>query len=144
MNAHTGFWTFAIMNMFAAFVVAAFGVRAARRKDVDLHKKLMMTSAALVVLFVLTYAGKLVFIGRENLDVWSDGEIIVLRVHELFVFTFLASGIRAYLLSRKFSSDPANRERHRLAGRISVISFALALVTAGFVYRSILEYGLPN
>ena len=27
----------------------------------------MMTSAALVVLFVLAYAGKLVFIGRENL-----------------------------------------------------------------------------
>ncbi len=144
MNAHTGFWTFAIANMFAAFVAAAFGVRAVRRKDVDLHKKLMMTSAALVVLFVLAYAGKLVFIGRENLDVWTDGAVIVLRVHELFVFVFLASGVRAYLLSRKFAADPVNRQRHRLAGRISVISFALALATAGFVYRSILEYGMPN
>ncbi|MCW5830585.1 MAG: DUF420 domain-containing protein [Deltaproteobacteria bacterium] len=141
MSAHTGFWTFAFLNMIAAFIVAAAGVLSVRRRNVELHRKLMLVSAALVGLFVVSYAGKLAFLGREDLGAWPDLSVVVLRVHEAFVFTFLVSGIRAYVLSRRVAASPDVKPAHRLAGRVSMASFALALVTAAIVYRSILSYG---
>ncbi len=143
MDPRTGFWTFALVNMAAAFLTAVAGVMAIRRGDKARHRRLMLASAGLVGLFIVAYAGKLLVLGKEDLSIWSSGQVIVLRVHEGFVLLFLVAGTAAYALTRRFSGDSPEvtrlaRDRHQIAGRTAMIGFSLALITAALVYRAIL------
>ncbi len=140
-DARTAFWTFAILNMAAAFTAAAIGIRHIRAGRIAQHRTLMRTSAVLVGLFVAAYGVKIFTLGRENLSAWSFAEVAILRIHEAFIFTFLVAGGRAfYLANQAAGAGPGSgiRTSHRLAGRIAMIAFSLALLTAGLVYRTIL------
>jgi len=140
-DARTAFWTFAIINMTSAFATAVIGVSYVRSKQIEKHRRMMRISAALVGLFVAAYGVKIFTLGRENLSAWTTLEVVVLRVHEAFIFTFLVAGGRALYLARQAPAAPPDspvRTRHRLAGRIAMIAFSMALVTAALVYRTIL------
>jgi hypothetical protein len=106
----------------------------------------MLTAAALVALFLLSYLLKLALIGREDLASWDTSSIWMLRIHELCVFTMLAAGItagtRALRLRRTRNATrdpqdppaPASLVRwHRGAGKTAVCAAALALGFAGLV-----------
>ncbi len=142
MDARTLFWTLALANMAAAFALAVVGIYYARSKQIEKHRRMMRWTAGLVGLFVAAYLVKVLTLGRENISAWEFSSLAILRIHEGFVFLFLVAGIRAFYLSRKIVSTPETdplRKRHRLAGRITMTCFALALLTAALTYRAILH-----
>ncbi len=131
--------------MAAAFTLAVAGVYYIRAKQIEKHRRMMRYAAGLVGLFVAAYLIKVLTLGREDISTWDFSSLLILRIHEGFVFLFLITGVRALHLSRKIAStletDPL-RKRHRLAGRLAMTFFALALLTAALTYRAILlEYG---
>jgi hypothetical protein len=146
MDPRLAYWTLALLDLAAVFAFAAAGVAALRRGDVPRHRRRMLTAAALVALFLLSYLLKLALIGREDLASWDTSSIWMLRIHELCVFTMLAAGItagtRALRLRRTRNATrdpqdppaPASLVRwHRGAGKTAVCAAALALGFAGLV-----------
>jgi uncharacterized membrane protein len=154
MDPRLVYWTFALLDLAAVVALAASGVAALRRGDVTRHRRRMLTAAALVGLFVLSYLGKLALLGREDLASWGAISIHVLRIHELCVFTMLIAGAvagsRALRLrhTRNATRDPKDPPApaalvrwHRGAGWTAVCAATLALgfallVLAGMYRRA--------
>ena len=154
MDPRLAYWTFALLDLCAVVGFAAAGVVALRHGDVMRHRRRMLTAAALVGIFLLSYLGKLALLGREHLAVWEAGSVWMLRIHELFVFTMLLAGAvagsRALRLRHtrnatrnpKDPPAPASLVRwHRGAGWTAVCAAALALgfallVLAGMYRRA--------
>ena len=86
------FWTGALANMVVIVALAAAAVRARRRGDIRRHRRGMLAAAALVGLFLLSYALKLVWLGREEIERWSVTDVWILRIHELCVLAMLFAG----------------------------------------------------
>jgi len=146
MDPRLAYWSFALLDLGAVVGFAAAGVAALRRGDVPRHRRRMLTAAALVGVFLLSYLCKLALIGREDLASWGVLSIWVLRIHELCVFTMLAAGAiagtRALRLRRTRNATrdprdppaPAELVRwHRGAGKTAVCAAALALGFAGLL-----------
>lgn len=107
----------------------------------------MKTAAALVACFLGAYPLKLLWLGREPLSEWSEPAVLILRIHEVCVFTMTVAGLTALILSRKMhrnrnrlvrlpdaplASSHALR-KHRIAGWTGAIGAGLALLTAAIV-----------
>ena len=147
------FWSAALVNLGVLVGFALSGVRYARRGEIARHQRAMKIATAMVFAFLGAYLLKVVFLGREDMAVWSALDVWVLRIHELFVVQMLAGGVVAWVQARKLrhtrlvTHDPEDPEAdsrtvrtHRLAGRISVIggllAFLLAIgVLAGMIVR---------
>ena len=146
MDAHLAYWTGAWLNMALMLGLAATGVRAAQQGDGLRHRGWMLAAASLVVLFVGSYAAKLFWLGREQLETWSAHYVVALRVHEACVAVMLAAGLTALVLARRLGlpgpvppEKTAQFELHRRAGRIGVRAAALGVVTAGYVLYGMFE-----
>jgi uncharacterized membrane protein YozB (DUF420 family) len=140
------YWTGAFINFSLITALAIRGVGQIRRGEVARHRRSMLTCAALVGAFLASYGLKLVFLGRENLAVWSAFYMGSLRFHETCVLLMIVSGIVAVTRARKMrgtrsvTRDPASppapestvRWHHR-AGWTGVGSAVLGLLTAGMV-----------
>src|SRR5262245_57157425 len=146
MDPRLAYWTFALLDLTAVVGFAASGVAALRRGDVPRHKRRMLTAAALVGLFLVSYLCKLALIGREDRASWGTLSIWVLRIHELCVLVMLVAGAiagtRALRLRRTRNATrdprdppaPAELVRwHRGAGKTAVCAAALALGLAALV-----------
>jgi hypothetical protein len=146
MDPRLAYWTFALLDLTAVVGFAAAGVAALRRGDVPRHHRRMLTAAALVGLFLVSYLCKLALIGREDLGSWGTRSIWVLRLHELCVLTMFVAGTiagtRAMRLRRTRNATrdprdppaPAELVRwHRGAGKTAVCAALLALGFAGLV-----------
>ncbi len=154
MDPRLAYWTFAFIDLCGVVGFAAAGVVALRRGDVTRHRRRMLTAAALVGLFVLSYLCKLALLGREDLASWEVESIWVLRIHELCVFAMLmggaVAGSRALRLrhtrnaTRNPKDPPASSSLvrwHRRAGWTAVSAAVLALgfallVLAGMYRRA--------
>ena len=143
MDPQLTFWTLALANMVAVVGFAIRGVRAVRRNEVALHRRSMLTSASLVVLFLVSFVVKVAVLGFEDLDTWSAGHRYNLWTHEAFVASMLVGGITALILARRFTAsrrvtgnaedppaDPASLRQHRLAGRVAVGASVMGFLTA--------------
>jgi len=152
MDPKLAFWTAATLNMALLWGVAVFGVRRIRAGATASHRRAMLVSAGLVVAFVVSYAFKLLFLGREDLSTWSSAAVWTLRFHELCVFTMLVSGglalrrgmalARTRLLDPDDSApqpQPADLRRHRTPGRVALIAAGLGLLSACAVLRGMYE-----
>ncbi len=135
------YWTGALINMWAVAALALAGVARIRARDVAGHHRRMLGAAALVLLFVLSYAVKLAQLGREDLPSWEPWAVTLLRIHELFVFIMLLAGGRAGLLARKLrhvklpdgqGGDPL-RVAHRRAGKLAIGAALFGALTASGV-----------
>jgi hypothetical protein len=146
MDARLVYWTLALLNMCGVVGFAIAGIRAVRRGDTARHRRCMLTSASLVLLFVLSYVVKLVVIGREHLESWGTFSIQVLRAHELCVLTMVVAGgiaiSRSLRLrrSRNFTHAPADPPApassvrwHRGAGKTAAWAAAAGLALAAVV-----------
>ncbi len=142
------YWTGAWINMLAIVVLALWGVRKVRRREIAAHRRRMLGAAALVVVFLISYALKLLFLGREQLDTWAPTYRGILRFHEACIAVMIvAGGSTLYLAYRlrlaiapdgsQSSDDPSaipNRlALHRRAGRTAVAAAALGLFSAAVV-----------
>jgi len=154
MDPRLVYWTFALLDLCVVVGFAAAGVVALRRGDVTRHRRRMLTAAALVGIFLLSYLAKVALLGREHLASWEAESVWVLRIHELWVFTMLVAGAvagsRALRLrhTRNATRDPKDPPApaslvrwHRRAGWTAVCAAALALgfallVLAGMYRRA--------
>lgn len=153
MHPNLVFWTAAIVNLLAVAALVAMGIRSIRRGDLSGHRRRMKTAAALVVAFLGAYPLKLIWLGRERVSEWSEGAIVILRIHEVCVLAMLAGGATALILSRGMHPDrnrltrlpdaplAAGRtlRRHRTAGWTAAIAAGLAFVTAAIVLLGMFE-----
>lgn len=137
------FWTCALADLGAVCGTALFGVRYVKRGEIARHKRAMKTASLLIVVFLVSYVLKLVFLGREDMSTWTSFDVWVLRIHEFFVFQMLTGGSIAWIQARKLlktrlvthdSNDPAPDSRtvriHRLAGRTAVVGSVFAFLLA--------------
>jgi uncharacterized membrane protein YozB (DUF420 family) len=146
MDPRLLYWTGALVNMAVIVAFALSGVRHRRRGDVLRHRRNMLVSASLIALFLLSYVLKLIFLGREHVEVWSADAVWTLRVHEACVLVMLVGGViaggRARRLARTRNATLAPEDPpaplvvvrwHRGAGRAAVAAAVLALLTAALV-----------
>ncbi len=152
MDAKLLYWTVALVILCLVVACASVGVRRIRRRDVRGHRRMMLSAAALVGLFIASYVVKVLLLGKEGLEVWDRTSLVALYVHESCILVMLIAGALAATRARSFrrvldafpfDADRAPRadalalarRRHRRAGWAAVISGALALVTATQVLR---------
>lgn len=137
MDVKLVFWTYALVLMAAMVAFGFRGWRQIRRGRVDAHRRSMNVSIMLFFTFILSYLLKLRFLGREVFSTWSQVDLTILRIHETFVLIMFLAGLTARLQARylvpRDTERPAAPRRHRLAGRVAVVSGAFALVTACLV-----------
>jgi uncharacterized membrane protein YozB (DUF420 family) len=144
MDPKVAYWTGALLNMVAAFGVAAFGASRIRRAEVPRHARSMKIAVTLVLLFVVSYAVKLRVLGREALELWEPRFIQVLRFHETCIAVMLLAGGTALYLAttRRLAEIPAperlaQRARiariHRACGWTALVACGLGAVSAGYV-----------
>ena len=137
------YWTAALLNLAVLCGIALMGVRYARRGEIARHQRAMKIATLLVVGFLVSYVFKLMWLGREDMSVWSSVDVWVLRIHEVFVLQMVVAGIVAWIKSRKLvgtrlvtheTSDPMPEARdvrvHRIAGRTAVIGAVLGFLMA--------------
>lgn len=146
MEPNVMFWTGAFANMSLVVLLMVIAVRSIRAGNVARHKRAMLTAMALIVGFLLAYLMKVVFLGREDLSVWSAVAVRTLYFHEACVMTMLLGGsfalTRAWRLrnSRIVTGRPQDPPAsaptlkwHRRAGWTGVAGGVLGFVTAAFV-----------
>jgi len=110
----------------------------------------MLAACGLVVAFLLAYALKRVWLGTEDLSVWSPVARWNLWIHESLVTTMLIAGVVALLAARhlartrrvtgNLADPPLDRRRaarHRRAGRVAVVCAGLGLLTAVGVWATL-------
>jgi uncharacterized membrane protein YozB (DUF420 family) len=153
VDAKLSYWAGAWVNMALIVTLAAAGISQARRGLYTSHERLMWAGAALVVLFVLSYAAKLYWLGREALETWSPQLVTALRVHEACVAVMLAAGVTAIIQAKRLdlastaararaASQPAGAAGVRLHRRAGWIAFAgglCGLLTAAYVLYGMSE-----
>jgi uncharacterized membrane protein YozB (DUF420 family) len=140
------FWTGALANMWLIVAIACSGIAKVRSGDEVAHQRRMLTAASLVVLFVVAYAIKLIFLGREDLDQWQSWSVTLLRVHEFFVLCMIVGGVCAGYFIRKVRqlevhspeeiSIQVSRVAHAKAGKFTFLSVLGAAITATGVWVS--------
>ena len=147
MDGKLVYWTAAFLNMLLIVSLVSVGVRAIRRGKVLVHRRCMLLASGLVLGFIVSYVFKVAFLGREELQRWGVASVLVLRVHELCVFTMLiggaVAGSRAFamrkdpivrgLRSTTQPRDSGLRRWHRRAGWTAVTGAFLGVVTAALV-----------
>ena len=138
------YWTLASLNMAVLVALGWLGVAAIRRSEVARHRRRMLGAVALVGLFLVSYLGKLAFLGREQLALWEPTYVWVLRFHEVCVgLMLLAMGtavFQALALGLPLgASDPRSEKAlsgvrlHRRAGWTAVLAATLGVLSAGVV-----------
>lgn len=143
MDTRILFWAAALANMGLIVALAAHGVRLIRRGEVAAHRRAMLAACGLVGLFLLSYAVKRVWLGREALELWSRSSLVNLWVHETMVMGMLIAGGLAFLRGRRLArtrrvsgraEDPPAESSalraHRRAGWVAVVASALGFATA--------------
>lgn len=137
------FWTAALVNLGVLCVLALAGVRYVRRGEIARHRRAMKWATWLLFAFLGAYVLKVFVLGREDQSVWSQLDVWVLRIHELFVMVMIGGGSVAWYLSQKLTPtrlvtrdpddpapDPKVVRTHRIAGRTAVVGAVLAFVMA--------------
>ena len=146
MTANLIYWSVALSNLALLVGIASYGIRQIRRNEPARHHRSMIFAGLLVLAFLLSYVINLAVIGREDLSLWTEFDVLILRIHELCILVLLvgclAAGWRARLVrsTRNYSKDPADPRaavslvrRHRRAGRVAFVAALLALMTAALV-----------
>lgn len=116
------------------------GRRAILRGDTQQHRRLMHWAALFVVIFLLSYVAKVLFLGKEDLAQWSPGDRWVLYIHETFVLIMILAGAWARFWARRFPGwKTAQAGRHRWVGRIAILAGLFGWGTALWVFAGMVR-----
>ncbi len=143
------FWTGALLPTTGAVGCALVGWRAIRQGAVERHRRYMNAAIVCIAAFLLSYIFKVLFLGKEDFELWSAGELTLLRIHETFVLAMIVAGTVARVVARRLSpgrrpvAGPDVRKRHRWAGRSAVVLSLFALATAAMVLAGMYQRGAP-
>lgn len=120
--------------MIAIVALAIAGVRRAQRREIAGHRRLMLSAAGLVGLFLVAYVAKVAALGREPLELWEPRYVHALRFHETCIAVMVLAGTRALWLGERGGfRDPARAGSHRVAGRAAALSALLGVASAAYV-----------
>jgi uncharacterized membrane protein YozB (DUF420 family) len=134
------YWTAALANMFAIVALAGVAVGRVRRREIAGHRRLMLSAALLVALFLVSYVAKVWLLGREHVELWEPRYVFTLRFHETCVAAMVLAGSRALWLGAKRGfTDPVRARAHRRAGWTALVSAGLGVVSAGYVLLGMYE-----
>jgi uncharacterized membrane protein YozB (DUF420 family) len=146
VDAKVLYWTGALVNLGVIVVLLMRGIRQIRRGEVASHRRSMLTSAWLVVAFLVSYVFKLALLGREDLTVWSPVYVLTLRFHESCVLAMIVAGAFAISRARKLAGtrnvtrDPVDPPApastviwHHRAGWVAVLGAVMGLLSAAVV-----------
>jgi len=144
MNPNLWYWSAALADLGVATVCAGLGWLAIRRGRRETHRKWMITAAIVVLAFLLSYPLKLIFLGKEDLQLWSRTDLIILRVHETCVLLMLLAGGSARWLAPRLAGNnsPGVSRRtawHRRCGRLALVASVFALLTAAMILVGMFE-----
>lgn len=148
------YWTGALVNLGVIVLCVVQGVRAIRRGDVRRHRSRMLCGAALIGLFLVSYAVKVAVLGKEDRSLWTALDYGVLYVHELCIAAMLLAGglalFRAWRFRGSLAPGPSLPEAplpgaatHRRAGRVAVAGAVLGFVTAAGVLARMFVHAGP-
>ena len=151
MNPKLVYWTIALANLAVIVACGARGVRAVRRGEIRTHRRMMLVSAALVALFLISYLVKVSVLGHEDKSAWTRLDYAILYLHETSIAGMLVAGGVALYRALRFqaklrpgwSIPPGadalpGRDQHRRAGAVAKWSGALAFLTAIGVWAGML------
>jgi uncharacterized membrane protein YozB (DUF420 family) len=146
MDAKILYWTGALINFGVVCTLALIGVKRIRAKDIQGHRRMMLTSSALVFGFIASYVLKVIFLGKENRKVWDTFSLWSLHIHESWILVMILAGgyagYRAWTFRNSLPttglledrlSPVASRRHHRTAGWIAVVGSLCAFATASLV-----------
>ena len=148
MNGSFLFWSLALGWMAAMVLILVVGVRRVRVGDLDGHRRAMHTAIGMVLVFVVGYVVKVLWLGKEDLASWTSTDRGILYFHESMVAVMVLAGGTARWLARPFrvpaGRAPSRVRWHRLAGRLAVAASTLALVTAGLILAGMARRGTAS
>jgi len=138
------YWCAALVNLGVIVGCVARGVGHIRAGEVRRHRTMMLSAAGLVLLFFVSYAAKVVALGKEDRSLWTGLDHTILYVHETCVAAMLLAGVLAVWRAWRFRhalgpdlalpAEPlAGGRFHRRAGWTAVVGAVLAFVTAAGV-----------
>jgi hypothetical protein len=150
LDAKLVYWTAAFADLVLVVLCASLGVRRIRRRDARGHRRLMLSAAGLVGLFLLSYLLKVALLGKEDRSAWGPAALVSLYAHESAILVMLVGGAfaatRALRFRRLLDAFPFDADRrargdalararrqHRRAGWAALIGSGLALATAALV-----------
>ena len=138
-------WGLVLIGMTVAYGMMCIGVQAAKRHDVNAHRKWMTISCLLVGIWVIAYVTKQVLFGRDQFG-GSTEQYWVLYVPLLLVHTGLAvvtiglggtnmvSGWYRLQKGMAAGAVTAGISRHRMLGHVLQWTFGGTIFTAYIVY----------
>ncbi|HEX4956127.1 MAG TPA: DUF420 domain-containing protein [Thermoanaerobaculia bacterium] len=150
VDARLAYWTFALLDLALAVALALGGWRLARRGEIARHRRRMNVAVAAVLVFLLSYLLKVLFLGREDLASWSPAAILTLRIHETIVLVMLlAGGAARWLAARRdfvtaAAAGTPPRVWHRWLGRLAVVAAVLGLISAAVVLVQMYQRAWPR
>jgi uncharacterized membrane protein YozB (DUF420 family) len=146
MDPKALYWTGALVNLGLIVMLAFRGVAQIREGEVEKHRRSMLTGALLIGVFLVSYVFKLIFLGREDLSVWSNFHVQNLRLHETCVLLMILAGGMAVTQARRMrgsrertrnpAGPPARASTvkwHRRAGWTAVLASVAAFLTAAVI-----------
>jgi uncharacterized membrane protein YozB (DUF420 family) len=133
-QARAIYWTIALILMGIAVIHAATGIRQVRRGETEKHRRSMGRALIWVAVFLVSYLGKVLVLGHENLELWSADRRLVINLHRGLVLTMLVTGgIGRLLAGRALARVSPGRQLHRVLGWIAFPSAIAGLGTAVLV-----------
>lgn len=143
MNSNLIFWFYAYAVTVCALVFAFRGVGRAKKGQLEAHRKDMIRACNLIILFVLSYVFKVLFLGREDKSSWESTYLWILYIHEALIGLMLVTGVWARILAAKLATtltdpNPSDmiltlRRKHAKIGRTCIIAAVCALFTAAII-----------
>ena len=137
------YWSFAFFLTLTTVVIGFRGLALIKRGEISRHRNHMNWACGLMVFFVFTYLFKVLFLGREDKSDWSQFHLVVLYIHESFIFLMLGTGSYTRYLAHKFKGsldaenipeeDARRRKRHKFIGKLALVFAVSALFTASVV-----------
>jgi len=139
------FWSGALVNLGLVLWCVRRGIGRVRQGEVAAHRRHMLAAGALILLFLLSYVGKVFWLGKEDRSAWTGLDHGVLYFHETCVVVMLLSGAVALYRAWRFRDSlgpdfelPTDGpleggSSHARAGRVAAWSAWLAFASAGIV-----------
>ncbi len=136
-------WGLVLVGMTVAYGMTFLGVRAAKRNDVNSHRRWMTLACALVGIWLLAYVSKQMILGRDHFGGTPDQYWIIyiplLLVHTWLAITTLGGtnmvmGIRRLRYGIGAGSMVAGVSTHRKLGHLLQWTFGGTILTAYAVY----------
>lgn len=138
------YWTLALVNLGVIVWCVRRGIQLIREGRVASHRRHMLSAALLIGLFLLSYVGKVIWLGKEDRSAWSGLDYTILYVHETCVAAMLLFGAAALYRAWRFRGALGpNLElpvgpvpggvQHGRMGRIAAWGAWLSFLTAGGV-----------